>query len=162
MKWLALTLICSTGIQPGDAIWVGHGMAVGYGLPFGQKMTVVKARELIMKEVRVVLDDHRKYYLKADFGDDYAFREDPHGKYDFTDQQWRQIENGTIQIGMTLQVFLCIRPRADERYVTDNPHGPIECWVYRDEPVNLWGATEQNPPTAIYYFQNERLVYAIQ
>lgn len=149
------------GLEPGQEIWVGHGMAKGYGMPFATKLTVVKARELIMKEVRVILSDGKKYYLKADFGDDYAFREDPFQKYPFSEREWEMVQQGVIQVGMRKELFLCIKPRPDEVSQTAHPDGAIECWIYRDEPRDLFGSFEQNPPTSIFYFQNDVLVYSI-
>ncbi len=162
MMILCLCLwLSGDGINPGDTLWVGYGMAKGYGLPFASKMEVLKAREIMMKEVRVILSDNKKYYLKADFTDDYAFREDPYLKYDFTPEQWDQVASGLIHVGMSQEIFLCIMPMATEIHQVDHRMGVIESWLYRDEPVVLFGSRAANPPSAIYYFQNGFLVYAV-
>ena len=147
-------------LQPGDPLWVGHGMAEGYGLPFLAKLTVKKVRYLIMNEARVVFEENpkRPYYLRTDLGPNYAFLTDPRQTYAFTPEQWEDIRRGRIEIGMSKLMFLCIKPRPEEAFTVADEKGPIEQWVYRAEPVQLFGDLKQNPPTNIYYFQNNVLV----
>ena len=146
-------------LQPGDAIWVGAGMAKGFHLPFGKKLTVKKVRVLFMKEARLYFNElPKRYYLRTDFGDNYAFREDPDLKYDYSPEQWEAIRRGEVHKGMSKRMFLCIRAKSEEIHYQTNPRGPIEQWIYRENPVGLFGDREANPPTEIYYFQNDVLI----
>jgi hypothetical protein len=146
-------------LQPGDPLWVGWGMARGYNLPFGEKLTVAKVRLLFMHEARLRFEGiDRRIYLRTDFGPDYAFRTDPEKTYAFTPEQWQSIREGRITVGMSKEMFLCIKPKAREVHYQPNPAGPIEQWIYRDNPREMYGDRSQNPPTAIYYFQNDVLI----
>jgi hypothetical protein len=146
-------------LKVGDHIWVGSGMASGFNLPFGQKLTVKKVRVLFMKEARIYFEELKKrYYLRTDFGDSYAFREDPGTKYHYTPEQWEVIRRGEISKGMSKTMFLCIKPKSEEIHYQTNPAGPIEQWIYRENPVDMFGSREANPPTEIYYFQNDVLI----
>ena len=146
-------------LKVGDHLWVGLGMANGYGLRFGQRLTVKKVRVLFMKEARMVFVEHpERLYLRTDFGDDYAFRQDPRQKYAFSEATWSTILAERIEVGMTLEVFLCIRPRSEEIHRQEQPDGPVEQWIYREHPVSLYGNRELNPPTHIYYFQDGVLI----
>ena len=159
---LALALVGSgleIGLQPGQHLWVGHGMARGYDLPFGQKLTIKRVRVLLSQEARLVFEEYpRRFYLRADFADNYAFRGDPYTTYDLTDSQWQDVRAGHITLGMSKRIFLLIRERPEEINRQEDPGGPVEQWIYRDEPSALFGRREQNPPTAIYYFQNDILI----
>ena len=150
----------SHDFKVGGHIWVGSGMADGYGLTFGQKLTIKKVRVLFMKEARIVFEEipDRRYYMRTDFGPFYAFVEDPDTLYDFSPEKWEEIRRGVIEEGMSKINFLCIRPKAEEIHYQTNPRGPIEQWIYRENPRGLYGSRAQNPPTAIYYFQNDVLI----
>ena len=151
-----------TFLKPGDTIWVGHGMAKGYNLPFGKKLTVKKIRIMFRLEARLFFEgSNRKYYLRTDFSDNYAFREDPRQKYSFTPEEWYTMRQGTITEGMSKELFLCIRRRAPEIHYQTNPAGPVEQWIYRDNPTSMYGMGVENPPTAIYYFQNDQLIHIL-
>ena len=145
--------------KPGDVIWVGHGMAKGYNLPFRQKLTIKKARYLFMKEIRVVFEEYpRRFYLRADFGPNYAFRADPRQTYSFSPEQWENIRRGSISIGMSKDLFLLVMPKSEEIHVRPDPDGDVEQWIYREHPKDLYGSFKENPPTQIYYFQNDILI----
>ena len=58
-------------------------------------------------------------------------------------------------------LFLCIKPKSEEIHYQTNPNGPIEQWIYREHPRGLYGSRNQNPPTQIYYFQNDILIAII-
>lgn len=172
MKWMVLwigllpALAGSDGedfLQKGDRLWVGIGMAQGYNLPFGEVLTVKKVRVLFMKEARVVFEEipGRRYYLRTDFGPYYAFRQDPKKAYTFTPEEWETIRRQEITIGMPKSLFLCIKPKSDEIHYQTNPRGPIEQWIYREHPKDLFGSRSENPPTQIYFFQNDVLIAMI-
>jgi len=143
----------------GDHLWVGYGMARGYDLPFGERLTVRKVRVLFMKESRIYFEGYpQRYYLRTDFADDYAFREDPRKKYDFSEAQWEMIRKGEIRIGMSMTMFLLIWPRSQEIELSADGNGPIEQWLYREKPIELYGTRELNPPTHLFFFQKGTLV----
>jgi len=150
--------------RKGTKIWVAKGMADGYKLPFGQCLTIRKARKMFMKEVRIVFEEYpeRRFYLRSDFGPNYAFRRNPREVYDFTPEEWESIRRGDIRIGMSKRLFLCIKPLAEEIYYQPNPEGPIEQWVYRDKPKSLYGARSANPPSQIFFFQNDVLIHVME
>ncbi len=146
-------------LKPGDHIWVGYGMAKGYDLPFAKRLTVKKLRYMFMAEVRVVFEEYpRRFYLRADFGPDYAFRGEPFKTFDFTEEQWEDIKQGVITVGMSKTMFLCIKPKSKEIHYQTSPDGPLEQWLYREHPTELFGSAKQNPPTGVYYFQDDILV----
>ena len=146
-------------LKPGDHIWVGIEMARGYQLPFGKRLTIKKIRVLLQQEARIVFEEYpRRYYLRTDFGNSYAFRENPYEHFDFSDEQWQNIKQERVHIGMSKEVFLCIKPKAEEIHLIGDPGGTIEQWIYREEPIILFGRTKNNPPTHIYFFQNDRLI----
>ncbi|CAM2064315.1 hypothetical protein SCOR_03030 [Sulfidibacter corallicola] len=147
-------------LEKGDTLWVGRGMAEGYRLTFLKPLTVKSVRVLFMKEARVRFHEipGRRFYLRTDFGDDYAFRTNPRDTYPFTPDQWSAIQAGRIRLGMSKSMFLCIMPKSEEIHVQRDAEGPVEQWIYRKEPVQLFGAGQQNPPVAVYFFRNEVLV----
>ncbi len=146
-------------LKPGDHIWVGHGMAEGYGLPFGKKLTIKKVRVLIMKEARVVFEEYpNRYYLRTDFPASYAFREEPKQTYGLTPEEWETIRRGEITLGMSKRMFLMIKPKSDEIFYRYGAGSPIEQWIYREHYKPLYGKTYQNPPTNIYFFQDDVLI----
>ncbi len=159
---IGLLTLGETPFEPlnqGDPLWVGRGMALGFNLPFGKRLTVKRVRVLLGQEFRLVFEEYpRRFYLRTDFGPDYAFREDPKESFDFSEEQWAAIIEGRIEVGISKKMFLCIKPRAHEIHVREDPGGPIEQWIYRANPVQLFGADEQNPPTHIYYFQKDFLI----
>ena len=147
-------------LQPGDPLWVGHGMARGYDLPFGKKLTVKKVRILFMMEARVVFEEYpRRFYLRTDFGQDYAYRNDPKNHYQFSPEQWETIRRGTITVGMEKQMFLLIKPKSEEIHYQTNPRGPIEQWIYREHPRILYGATEPKPAYRNLLFSKRHIDY---
>jgi len=150
-------------LKKGDRIWVGVGMAKGYKLPFGESLTIKKVRVLFMKEARVVFEEipGRRYYLRTDFGPYYAFRENPKKAYSFSPEEWETIRRQEITVGMSKTLFLCIKPKAEEIHYQTNPRGPIEQWIYREHPKDLFGSRSENPPTQIYFFQNDVLIAMI-
>jgi len=162
LVWLATDPVSAPEpvFAPGDHIWVGRGMAEGYGLDFGRKLTILKVRVLFMKEARMVFAEipGRRYYMRTDFGPFYAFREDPEHSERYTPEEWETIRRGEITVGMSKDLFLHIRPRTQEINVIRHPEGTIEQWIYRENPRDLYGTRAENPPTEVYYFQNEVLI----
>ena len=146
-------------LQPGDHIWVGYGMAKGYHLPFRKKLTVKKARYLFMKEIRVVFVEYpQRFYLRSDFGPSYAFWSDPAENYSFSPEQWETIRRGSITVGMHKNLFLMVMPKSEEIHSQPGSGDPVEQWIYREHPKELYGSFQENPPTHIYYFQNDILI----
>lgn len=170
MKWFVLCCCLSGSVfaneddflQKGDRIWVGIGMAEGYNLPFGKILTIKKVRVLFMKEARVFFEEiPGRFYLRTDFGPNYAYRADPKQSFKFSPDEWETIRRKEITIGMAKTLFLCIKPKSQEIHYQTDPRGPIEQWIYREHPRDLYGSRSQNPPTQIYYFQNDILIAII-
>lgn len=159
---LGILAIGDTAFEPlaaGDQLWVGRGMARGYGLTFGERLTVRRVRVLLGQEFRLVFEEYpRRFYLRTDFGPDYAFRADPEQSFEFSEEQWATIKEGRIQVGISKRMFLCILPKPAEIHVRQDPEGAVEQWIYRANPTELFGSDQQNPPTHIYYFQNDFLI----
>jgi len=146
-------------LKAGDHLWVGHGMARGYDLPFGKRLTVKKVRTMFMSEARVVFEEYpNRFYIRTDFSSSYAFRENPKEAYQLTPEEWETVRRGDIKVGMEKRLFLLIRPMSNEVFYRYGPDGPTEQWIYREHQLGLYGKTYQNPPTNIYFFHNDQLV----